>query len=76
MLSKRWQHFTAMILIGDGIMALIHPQKDAMAWKRGPRPWRELMQALHRKPGLTRAIGAAQVVGGVLWALQQESSED
>ena len=74
--SKRWQHFTAMVLIGDGIMALIHPQKDALAWKRGPKPWRELMQALHSEPGLTRLIGAAQVVGGVVWALKQEASED
>ena len=71
-LSKRWQHFTAMVLIGDGIMALIHPQKDALAWKSGPQPWRRLMHELHERPNLTRAIGAVQIAGGILWALQQE----
>ncbi len=76
MLSKRWQHFTAMVLIGDGMMALIHPQKDAKAWQRGPKAWKDLMQTLHERPGLTRAIGVAQIAGGVWWALQQEKVED
>ncbi len=74
--SKRWQHFTAMVLIGDGMMAVIHPQKDALAWKRGPKPWQELMHRLHERPGLTRMIGVAQIVGGVCWALRQEKAED
>ncbi len=74
--SKRWQHFSAMVLIGDGMMAVIHPEKDAMAWKRGPRPWQELMQKLHERPGLTRVIGVAQIAGGIWWALRQEKVRD
>ena len=70
--STRWKHFTAMVLIGDGVMAIIHPQHDARAWEKGPRPWRQLMRALHRRPNLTRFIGAIQIAGGVYWALQQE----
>ncbi len=69
--TKRAQHFAAMILIGDGVMALIHPSKDARAWKKGPQPWRELMHFLSENPGLTRAVGAAQVAGGIVWALAQ-----
>ena len=68
---KRVEHFAAMVLIGDGVMALVHPAKDATAWKTGPRFWRGLMHELAERPGLTRAIGAAQVVGGVWWALRQ-----
>ncbi len=68
---KRSQHFAAMILIGDGVMALIHPSKDAEAWSKGPRPWRSLMQALARNPSLTRGIGVAQIAAGVIWALHQ-----
>lgn len=68
---KRSQHFAAMVLIGDGVMALIHPSKDAEAWSKGPRPWRNLMQALARNPALTRGIGVAQIAAGVLWALHQ-----
>ncbi len=69
--ERRTQHFAAMVLIGDGVMALIHPAKDAQAWKTGPAPWRALMHYLSDKPNLTRAIGATQVLGGVLWALHQ-----
>ena len=60
-----------MILIGDGVMALIHPSMDAQAWKTGPKVWRNLMHSLAEKPNLTRAIGATQILAGVLWALRQ-----
>jgi len=72
---RRWKHFAAMALIGDGVMALVHPQRDAMAWHAGPAPWKALMRGLHDRPNLTRAIGAAQIVGAVFWALSQEKSE-
>lgn len=71
----RAKHFAAMVLIGDGVMALIHPVADAKAWKRGPKPWRNLMQGLSKRPNLTRAIGAAQILGGIYWALKQEESD-
>jgi len=67
--TKRVKHFAAMVLIGDGVMAMVQPRRDARAWKKGPKVWRGSMQWLAKRPGLTRAIGAAQVVGGVLWAL-------
>ena len=49
--SKRWKHFAAMLLIGDGVMAVVHPQKDALAWKKGPKPWKDLMHARMSAPG-------------------------
>ncbi len=71
----RTKHFAAMVLIGDGVMALIHPVADANAWKRGPKPWRALMHGLAKRPTLTRAIGAAQIAAGIYWALKQEDSD-
>jgi hypothetical protein len=70
--SNRWKHFTAMVLIGDGVMALVRPHHDASAWAHGPRSWRKLMRELNRRPGLTRLIGAVQIAGGVYWALREE----
>ena len=67
----RYKHFAAMILIGDGVMALVHPSKDAEAWSKGPRLWRSLMQTLAKNPTLTRGIGVAQIAAGVGWALHQ-----
>lgn len=69
---SRWKHFTAMALIGDGVMGLIHPRRDSRAWQYGPKPWQNLMQSLEEHPNLTRAIAAAQIVGGVLWVLHSE----
>ncbi len=69
------KHFAAMVLIGDGVMALVHPEKDATAWKKGPKPWRDLMHYLAERPALTRGIGAAQIVGGIWWAMRQEDGQ-
>jgi len=73
--SKRWKHFTAMALIGDGVMAVICPRSDALAWEGGPKAWQNLMRKLHDNPTLTRAIGAAQIIGGICWALHQETAD-
>lgn len=70
--SNRWKHFAAMILIGDGVMALIRPEHDAQAWNTGPGSWRRLMRTLRKHPELTRAIGAIQIAGGICWAISQE----
>jgi uncharacterized protein YjeT (DUF2065 family) len=73
---KRAKHFMAMVLIGDGVMALVNPRKDAKAWKKGPRLWRWAMHELSTRPALTRVIGVAQIAGGIFWALHHEDSED
>ncbi|HEU5342063.1 hypothetical protein [Edaphobacter sp.] len=70
--SRRWKHFAAMALIGDGVMAVVRPEDDALAWKHGPAPWKALMGSLEEHPTLTRCIGAAQIVGGIWWALHQD----
>jgi len=70
--SRRWKHFAAMVLIGDGVMAILRPEADALAWKHGPKPWKDLMGSLQERPALTRTIGALQIVGGIWWALHQE----
>jgi hypothetical protein len=64
-----------MALIGDGVMAVVKPQHDATAWKKGPKIWRVTMRALAKRPIVTRAIGVAQIAGGIWWALQSESEE-
>jgi hypothetical protein len=74
--EKRWKHFAAMALIGDGVMAVIRPENDALAWKHGPKPWKQLMGELQERPTLTRLIGLAQITGGIWWALQQEQAEN
>lgn len=73
--SRRWKHFAAMALIGDGVMAVIRPEDDALAWKHGPKPWKHLMGELQERPALTRTIGVLQIIGGICWALYQEHQD-
>jgi hypothetical protein len=56
----------AMLLIGDGALALAEPRGHAELWRDGPRPWRALVEPFARRPGLTFALGAAGVAAG-LW---------
>ena len=70
--ARRWSHFTAMVLIGDGIMAIVKPHRDAQAWNLGPKPWRGLMRFMVDHPTLTRCVGIAQVIAGVMWANREE----
>jgi hypothetical protein len=71
----RAKHFAAMVMIGDGVMALIDPERDAKAWKKGPKMWRNVMHELSKRPVLTRVIGVAQIAGGIYWALKQEEMD-
>ncbi|HMF63131.1 MAG TPA: hypothetical protein VK608_03505 [Edaphobacter sp.] len=73
--SRRWKHFTAMALIGDGVMAVVRPQNAALAWKHGPAPWKRFMGELQERPLLTRTIGTLQIIGGIWWALRQEGED-
>jgi hypothetical protein len=73
---KRWKHFTAMALIGDGVMAVVHPRRDALAWEGGPKIWQKMMRSLHDRPVLTRAIGAVQIAGGIWWVLHHEGEKE
>ena len=73
--SRRWKHFAAMAMIGDGVMAVIRPEVDALAWKHGPKLWKNFMGQLQERPTLTRAIGVVQIVGGICWALYQEHQD-
>ena len=70
--SKQWKHFAAMVLIGDGVMAIVRPERSCEAWAVGPRWWKRSMRFFRNCPTLTRIIAAAQIAGGIYWALSQE----
>jgi uncharacterized protein YjeT (DUF2065 family) len=76
LMKRRLKHFTAMVLIGDGVLALVRPKHDARAWTGGPALWRRLMKLMQDHPDITRLVGAVQVVGAVAWALAREKERD
>jgi uncharacterized protein YjeT (DUF2065 family) len=70
--AKRVKYVAASFLVGDGVMALLDPQRVAEVWVDGPRPWKKMMRELAKRPHLIRAIGAAEAAFGVWVALKDE----
>ncbi len=75
-MSLQLKHFTAMVLIGDGLMAMLRPTRDAQAWRLGPEPWRSMMGFLAERPQLTRLVGATQVAFGLWWVWHAEKEPE
>ncbi len=61
----RWKYLAAMMLIGDGVVAILRPQRDALTWNAGPESWKSLMSYLADHPQMTRAIGAGEIAAGL-----------
>src|SRR5437868_14050057 len=70
--AKQWKHFAAMVLIGDGVMALVRPKWDAEAWAAGPEWWNKSMRFFRDCPTLTRIVASPQIAGGIRWALSPQ----
>ena len=66
------KHITAIVLIGDGLLAVLTPERDALAWRFGPEPFRSLMSYMAKRPALTLWVGATQIAVGIWWALHEE----
>jgi sulfur transfer complex TusBCD TusB component (DsrH family) len=68
--SKRAQYLVAMLLIGDGVTAALSPRRYTKAWKAGPKPWRQLMESLAKRPDLTRGLALVEAAAGAYWAMK------
>lgn len=56
----------AIVMIGDGALALAQPRRHVQLWNAGPEPWRDVCSFFERRPGVTMAMGAASIAAG-LW---------
>lgn len=70
------KYLTAMLLIGDGVMAMLRPYRDAMTWDMGPKAWKALMEYLSEHPDTLRAIGAAEVALGFALVASEGSAAE
>jgi hypothetical protein len=70
--NLRMKHFLALLLIGDGVVALVRPEHDAAAWSQGPWLWRQAMQHLKKNPTTTRLVATTQIVAGIYWLISEE----
>lgn len=72
LVEARTLEVLALTMIGDGVLALLQPERHMLLWRRGPRPWREVSQYFLDRPALTRVVGLACVAGGLWLANRQQ----
>jgi hypothetical protein len=66
-MAVRAADLAAMIMIGDGVLGAVMPQRHVSRWILGPQGMRP-MQVFVDHPGLTRVLGAAEAAAGIWWA--------
>jgi uncharacterized protein YjeT (DUF2065 family) len=66
MWRKRIIDSLALMMIGDGLLAAVIPNRYARLWNRGPRFWRAMIRPFVECEQLTRWTGVAELVAGVL----------
>lgn len=70
-MGRRIKEFAAMVAIGDGVLALLAPRRHILLWRIGPEEYRAAMERIAGRPGLVRALAAAEIGVGLLLALRQ-----
>ena len=63
---------TAILLVGDGVIAALIPARHSRRWAFGPRWWRSWMAWCARHPRLTRLLAAGEAALGLSLALSAD----
>lgn len=69
---NRWMECAEMIMIGDGVLALVRPTEHCLMWSSGPQWWRGTVEWFAEHPNVTRSVAAAELGAGLWLSLQQE----
>lgn len=70
--KKRLAEMTALMMVGDGVLTAVDPERHVGLWSGGPRWYRKAAEGLIRHPKTTRALGATAAVAGLWWAARQQ----
>ena len=71
MIARRIKECVGLMMIGEGVLAAVHPRGYARLWEHGPAWWRRAIDPFVRNPGLTRWVGAGEAVLGYWLAAGQ-----
>lgn len=66
----------AILMIGDGVLALLQPRRHMRLWNTGPEPWRKLCAYFEERPAQTMAVGALSIGFGLWLASRQDEEND
>lgn len=71
MIAQRLKELLAILIIGDGVLALVAPRRHPRLWKFGPQGYQQLMQAFSERPIMKRFSGVGQIGLGLWLASRQ-----
>ena len=71
MTGNRLRELLAILLVGDGVMALAAPSRHSRLWQIGPAWMRRMMQPFVDHPGMTRLTAIGQIGTGLWLASRQ-----
>jgi hypothetical protein len=69
--KKRAKEAMGVLMVGDGLAGTVDPVGHCLLWQRGPRRWTRLVSFFAQRPGLTRAVAAAEAGAGLWLASRQ-----
>ncbi|MFO7655143.1 MAG: hypothetical protein R6X25_15190 [Candidatus Krumholzibacteriia bacterium] len=72
-MSERLKETVAIAMVGDGLLALVEPERHVRLWNSGPGLWRSAMDPFEKRPMVTRATAVAQVGLGLWLASRQRA---
>jgi len=68
---RKLKELLAMVLVGDGVLALLAPSRHSVLWRGGSPRWNRVMYGFAEHPWLTRALAAAELASGIALASRQ-----
>lgn len=71
MIARRVLELIGMLIIGDGVLALIAPHRHPRLWLPGPKPYQRFLEELMERPLLKRFLGVVQIGFGTWLASLQ-----
>lgn len=71
MAERRLLELLAILMVGDGLLALLYPRRHLRLWRFGPRLYEEIVDWQIARPTITRLIGAGVLGAGLLLAERQ-----
>ena len=75
MWARRLKETVAVLIIGDGVIALLAPREHSLLWEIGPEGVRKLIRFFADNPSYLRILGATQLAFGAWLAFRQYRQE-
>lgn len=74
MKARQIKEIVGLMMVGEGVVAMLHPQRYPLFWHPGPTWWRRMITPFVERPALTCALGAVEAAVGLCLASRQLSN--